>query len=83
MSYLAFVDRGLSESGLTKIWLVHSVKSAAGDHLGKISWHGAWRKYVFQSINAIYDEGCLVKIANFLRDETVRHCEARKNLGGK
>jgi len=45
MSYLKFEDRGTSDSGLTKRWVVSNATN--GSQLGWIAWKAGWRKYTF------------------------------------
>lgn len=72
MSYLKFEDRGTSDSGKTKRWVVINVQS--GVSLGWIGWKASWRKYWFCPINSTgFDALCLYEIADFLTVATVEH----------
>ena len=68
MSYLEFEERGTSESGLTKRWVVFS--SANNTVLGWINWKAGWRKYTFSPMTeTTFDASCLNEIASFLHVE--------------
>jgi hypothetical protein len=69
MSYLSFEDRGTSESGKTRRWVVKS--SQQGDViLGWIEWRATWRRYTFSPTNqTTFDAGCLRDIAEHLERE--------------
>lgn len=72
MSYLRFEESGLSESGLTKRWIVTSKSN--GDMLGRISWLSRWRKYVFNTESHIsLDEFCMLEIIEFICTVTLEH----------
>ena len=73
----------------TKVWSVIS----KGDNiwLGKISWNGQWRKYVFASTykaegtkygrfvsDIIMEEICMRDIANFIEEQTKKQKEMSK-----
>jgi hypothetical protein len=72
MSYLNFDLIGHSQSGLTKIWII---RNTSGDVLGTVSWHGAWRKYDFETHNKgdRFDHHCLREIADFCERVTKEH----------
>lgn len=68
MSYLSFEDKGTSDSGKTKRWVVHNVTN--GVALGWIDWKAGWRKYTFSPLGGTtFDAGCLSEIATFLLNE--------------
>jgi hypothetical protein len=73
MSYLNFDLIGHSQSGLTKIWRV--LNEAEHTALGTISWHGAWRKYDFETMRFgdRFDHHCLREIADFCERVTKEH----------
>ena len=49
----------------TAVYVVKSTRS--DDSLGKISWFGIWRRYVFYPFeDAIFDSACLTEISKFL-----------------
>lgn len=75
-SYVKFEESG-SSAGKTKIWMV---KNSRSDYeIGRVIWHGPWRKYVFEPAkNCIFDANCLVEIANFTVEETRAHMDALK-----
>jgi NADH:ubiquinone oxidoreductase subunit len=68
MSYLRFEDRGTSESGKTRRWVVsNALDTGAATPLGWIEWKASWRKYWFCPTNQTgFDAGCLKEIAEFL-----------------
>ena len=69
MSFLIFEDRGTSESGKTKRWVVKSVQGSG--LLGWIEYKATWRRYVFTAINTTcFDVTCLQEIALFLARES-------------
>ena len=70
MSFLNIKENGSSPSGKTKRW---NVSSETGPTLGDIRWFAPWRKYVFQSALALFDEACLTEIAEFIERETRAH----------
>lgn len=70
MKYLTFIETGTSPSGKTKIW---NVTNTAGEVLGRVLWKASWRKYVFCSIAATFDSGCLQEINTFLRNQMTLH----------
>ena len=71
MSFLNIKENGNSPSGKTKRWSVTA--TAGGPELGDIRWFAPWRKYVFQSALAIFDEASLIEIAEFIERETRAH----------
>lgn len=63
--HLEFRNEGLSLSGKTVIVTVWNTLHNV--NIGKIHWHGAWRKYVYRpSPDTIYDAGCQRAIAKQL-----------------
>lgn len=75
--WVTFTEAGTSKSGLTKIWHVTG-KNGPEDGIGIIRWHGAWRKYVYESDPAFYDWDCLRLIAEFIEEQTKLHTERKK-----
>ena len=74
--FLSFIENGFSASGKTRIWTVDSIDG--GVYLGKVSWWGAWRRYVFHpSDNTVYDPNCLKAIADFCQTKTDEHKEKK------
>lgn len=69
MSYLNFVDAGVSDSGKTKLW---DIVNTRDEHLGMISWHAPWRKYTAH-LSGVYDPDCLDEISTFVRNATLQH----------
>lgn len=67
----------------TKKWIVHSTQSGA--FLGKIKWHGAWRKYVIQyEDGTIMDNGCHLEVNNFIDEQMgLRQKELKKKKEAK
>jgi hypothetical protein len=72
-TFIKFTDAGTSPSGKTKRWTVQA--SPGGADLGGVYWYAPWRKYTFQASQAIFDEGCLRQIADFLEAQTTTHKE--------
>ncbi len=49
----------------TAVYIVKSTRS--DDSLGKISWFGIWRRYVFFPFeDAVFDSTCLTEIGKFI-----------------
>jgi len=66
--YIDIISTGLSLSGKTKTWRVENKNS--GDWLGGISWHGAWRQYVYYpNGQTLYSSGCMEDISDFIKHE--------------
>lgn len=62
--YLIFVE--VETSGKTRKWNCHNKKS--GTILGEVKWNGSWRQYCYFSIiQAVYSQGCLNDITDFIR----------------
>jgi hypothetical protein len=52
----------------TRVWEVTAV--ASDEILGRISFWGAWRKYVFHAgAGTLYDASCMREIADFTETE--------------
>ena len=84
MAYMDFVLQHQEEGRKTEKWKVLSVM---GSHeLGIVSFHPAWRKYVFwPEKNTIFDPACLRELADFVERQTNvwkgKHW-IKKNIGG-
>ena len=71
MSYLKYEDRGTSDSGKTRRWVVLNVTT--GVSLGWIDWKASWRKYTFSPVpGTTFDSVCLNDIALFLHNEMAK-----------
>ncbi len=69
-TWLEFEDEGLSRSGKTRIWTVHSRSDVY--ELGIIKWYGRWRGYAFfvDSGMIILEQKCMRELADFLEEQT-------------
>lgn len=68
-THIAFRLLRLSESGKTKIFQV--VAKDGNVPLGRVSFFGRWRKYIFEPNNeTLYEQTCLREIAEFIEGET-------------
>lgn len=78
--FIKFIPAGTSPSGKTKVWhVVNVVRPETPDQIGIVHWHGAWRKYVYESPpNSIYDWECLRLIADFIEQKTLEHYGKQK-----
>jgi len=75
--YLKF--KRIGRNPKTEIWGVYTKKPEV--RLGKISWHGAFRKYCYfpDKIGGVpYDYGCLNDISEFLVVATAEHRKNKK-----
>ena len=83
--YIEILEVGKSPSGKTSIWEVRNKNTQ--EYLGRIKWHGAWRKYVFESPPSelfwIYDSQCLTQIAQFLEKSNRWHKTLRSVAKGE
>jgi hypothetical protein len=72
MSYLNFVEEGLSDSGKTKFWGVYSAPLV---FLMRVSWYAPWRRYTVDTggCKTICDSACLREIADFLDKINAEH----------
>jgi hypothetical protein len=69
MSYLSFLFKTKSDSGLTDIWDVYGQEA-----LGAVSWYAPWRRYTYTSLaNITLDPTCLREIADFCETQTQAH----------
>ena len=67
---------GATDSGKTFIFAVTSKLSQ--DRIGIIRWHGAWRKYVYETGDSFYDPDCLRYIADACERFTQTHLRLKK-----
>lgn len=77
--HITFSLHSLSATGKTKTWFVWNTEN--NDVLGRISWFGRWRKYVFTAQeNIVFEETCLRDISQFIQQETtyVKKAAARR-----
>jgi hypothetical protein len=76
--WIAFKNMRPSATGKTRIWDVRA--TADETYLGHISWHGAWRKYVFfPAAGTLFEEDCLHAIADFCWKQTDTHRREASN----
>lgn len=69
--WVTFDYFGVSASGKTKIWTVHST---AGGSLGEVRWFAPWRKYAYYpQTGCLFEEDCLRDIADFVEKVTREH----------
>ncbi len=55
----------VEQKSRTAVYFVRSVSS--DDPLGKVSWYGAWRRYVFFPLEGTaFDSACLDEIRKFI-----------------
>lgn len=70
--YIEFVEDGFSDSGKTRRWIVRNKRHRYS--LGKISWHGPWRQYVFEPVHmTVFAPDCLLEISVWCRSATELH----------
>jgi hypothetical protein len=76
MTYTRFELEG--DTGKTKVWRVYNCND--GSRLGRISWHGPWRKYCFwPEGHTIWSPDCLHDVAKFMEDQMkLRRAERNK-----
>ena len=73
--WVGFSHVGVSGSGKTDIWQVHTL---AGVKLGHVTWFTAWRRYAFRPFaDTFYEQDCLRYIAQFCEDKTAERKAAR------
>jgi hypothetical protein len=69
MSYMDFILQIQEKGRKTEKWAVLSVKGSC--LLGFVSFHPAWRKYVFwPEGETIFDPACLRELADFVERQT-------------
>lgn len=80
-AYIKFVE--LNEPKLkTKAWAVVALQGERP--LGRVSWYGGWRKYVFMpepGLKTIFEERCLRDISDFIERETAEFKRTWKRRG--
>lgn len=65
--YISISWGGSSKSGKTQRYVVTANRT--GDVLGRISWFGRWRQYVFFPEPAtVFNVGCMADISSFIKD---------------
>jgi len=60
--YMTFIKVG--QKPKTSVWNIENNES--GFVLGTISWYGAWRQYVVDTKECVFNKGCLDTISEFL-----------------
>jgi hypothetical protein len=79
--YLYYLDKGkLNVGALTNKFEIRNRKN--NGLLGFVKWYPMWRKYCFVPLNCILDDGCLVEIAEFLKERTKKHMELKPRKTG-
>jgi hypothetical protein len=75
-------DEEPSKSGKTKVWTLFPREDKPGDSpgehagatLGRVKWHGQWRRYAFfPEPGTLFEADCLRAIAAFCEGETRSH----------
>lgn len=77
--YIRFDFDQSTPSGKTFIWKV--IAKDDGIVLGKVSWFGRWRKYVFEpnaAFDLVFEETCLRDIAAFIEFRSKQQRELAK-----
>ena len=75
--WITFKDAGTSLTGKTRIWQVRVRPEQGGQLLGYVKWFGGWRRYAFYpSPETIFDQGCLLIIAEFCATATTEKASA-------
>jgi|HubBroStandDraft_4_1064222.scaffolds.fasta_scaffold00070_15 hypothetical protein len=79
MSWITFIDVGMSASGKTQEWGVQPLDNLSSSGcLGVIKWYGPWRKYCFfPNGNTVFEQDCLRDISLFVETRTKLHREKR------
>lgn len=61
--YIHFVKT--ADKPKTSVWSCRNSRS--DDELGEVRWYGSWRRYCyFPTVQAVYSQGCLNDIAEFI-----------------
>ncbi len=79
MKWINVVPMGTSDSGKTLLW--NLLTKDGSFLLGKVSWHGPWRKYTFEpapGYRLVFEQDCLRDIADFIETATREHREKAK-----
>jgi hypothetical protein len=73
MKWLELTNEQPSASNKTGRWDV--VNKTDGSFLGRISWHGAWRQYCFNTTGqpSIWNSECMIELSQLLKDLNVQH----------
>lgn len=54
----------------TTVW---EARNKSNYKLGRIQWYSPWRQYIYEPFNhAIYDDGCLGALSNFLVELNIK-----------
>ena len=62
----------------TSVW--SCLNNHYGTELGRVKWYPQWRWYCFfQTVFAIYSDGCLDDISDFLKQVNQRHKDNKIN----
>lgn len=78
--YLKFIEDLAPTDRKTKVWFVSSMTNFM---LGRIKWHGPWRKYCFfvaATGEYVFDKNCLREIADFCEEQTNLYMEKKTNV---
>lgn len=79
-SFLEFVKQERKKDARTDTYLIYS-KMSVSHVLGKISWYGPWRRYIFESMpNCIFDAACLQEITSFIENLMLERKLAKQNI---
>lgn len=74
--YIHFV-KVRDDNGI-KVWSCRNNHS--GEELGTVVYYDPWRQYVYQpTVQAVYSEGCLTDIADFLKQLKGENKDARRD----
>lgn len=74
--YLHFVQ--VRQLPKTAVWSCRTNRS--NDELGEIKWYPAWRQYCyFPTVQAVYSDGCLSDIADFIKQLAENALEGQKD----
>jgi hypothetical protein len=74
-SYIRFQEKP-DPTKKTSTWIVIAVSS--GTELGAVTWHGAWRQYVFVPAECtVWSSGCLEDVKRFILSKMDERQRAR------
>lgn len=77
--YLDFVSVAVPPDRKTKVWEVRSNKD--GSILGRVDWHGPWRRYVFRPApGTLFDQACLNCITIFIGNEMMSRFLGKRSM---
>ncbi len=69
VGWLRFEAEPSTPGARTRTWLVSSRENGAS--LGRVTWYGPWRRYVFApDAETVFEEKCLRDLAGFLEVRT-------------